>query len=213
MKTILSAAALLTATVTCAQAQEAATPWSLRLGIANLGFDESADINLNGARLRGASFETDDDTTLTVSLGYRFAEHFSAEATVGLPPTAQLNGTGPLQGMELGKVTYGPATLTGLYHLPLTDSFEVYGGAGVNYTIIFDTEDGVIDGFEVDNAWAPVVQVGVSGAIPQSSAEWFVDVKYIPLETKARGTVGGAKAEADITLNPTIVTAGIGFRF
>ncbi|MEE3070558.1 MAG: aldehyde dehydrogenase family protein, partial [Pseudomonadota bacterium] len=101
MKTILSAAALLTATVTCAQAQDAATPWSLRLGIANLGFDESADISLNGARVRGASFETDDDTTLTVSLGYRFADRFSAEATVGLPPTAQLNGTGPLQGMEL----------------------------------------------------------------------------------------------------------------
>ncbi|AUR01683.1 MULTISPECIES: OmpW/AlkL family protein [Roseobacteraceae] len=215
MKTLIPAAALLTATLTCAPAlaQEATGPWSLRLGLAHIGFDESAQIGLGGTTVPGASFETDNDTTLTVSLGYRFNERFSVEGTVGLPPTAALTGTGPLAGVPLGEVTYGPATLTGLYHMPFANGLEAYVGGGVNYTIVFDTEDGTVSDFEVDNAWAPVLQVGLSGAIPDTRAAWFLDAKYIALETKARGTVGGAPATADITLNPTILTAGIAISF
>lgn len=211
MKTLISAAALLAATMTCAQAQEG--PWSLRLGLAHIGFDESADIALGGATVPGASFTTEDDTSLTVSLGYRFNQRFSVEGTVGIPPTAALTGTGPLAGVPLGKATYGPATLTGLYHMPFGIGFDAYVGGGLNYTIVFDTEDGAVNNFKVDNAWAPVLQAGIAGDIPDTGAEWFLDLKYIPLETTATGTVGGAPAKADITLNPTILTAGIGIKF
>lgn len=213
MKTkLICAAALLAATATHVQAQDAG-PWSLRLGLSHIGMNESADISLGGATVPGASFTTDDDLTPTIGIGYRFSERFSAELTVGIPPTATLNGSGPLSGLELGKVTYGPAKLTGLYHFPeFGNGLDAYVGGGVNYTIIFDTSDGAIDGFDVDNAFAPIIQAGIEGPLGNKTG-WFLDAKYIALETKARGTVGGVPAEADITLDPLIVTAGVVVHF
>ncbi|CUH81224.1 OmpW/AlkL family protein [Tropicibacter naphthalenivorans] len=215
MKTHFSAAAALTALMTCApmMAQAQDGPWSLRIGLAGIGFDESATVKQNGAVVPGASFTTDNDASVVFSLGYRFSERFSAEATVGIPPTATLNGSGPLAGLTLGEVTYGPATVTGLYHMPLTEGLEAYVGGGVNDTLVFGTEDAALTNFKVDNAWAPVVQAGLSGAIQGTNTDWFVDVKYIPLKTKATGMVGPNTASADITLNPTIITAGIGINF
>ena len=209
---LICLAALAAGTATCAQAQESG-PWSLRLGLSHIQMDESADISLGGAPVPGASFTTGDDVTPTFGIGYRFSERFSAELTVGVPPTAALTGTGPLAGLALGEVTYGPATLTGLYHFPkFGNGLEAYVGGGINYTLIFDTKDGAISDFDVDNAFAPVVQAGVEGPLGHRTG-WVIDLKYIPLETKARGTVGGAPAEADITLNPLIATAGIVVRF
>lgn len=212
MMRLICLAALAAGMATCAQAQETG-PWSLRLGLSHIGMDESADISLGGAPLPGASFTTGNDVTPTIGIGYRFSERISAELTVGIPPTASLTGTGPLAGIVLGDVTYGPATLTALYHFPKSrNGLDAYIGGGVNYTLIFDTKDRAISDFKVDNAFAPVLQAGIEGPLG-SKTGWFLDVKYIPLETKARGTVGGAPAKADITLNPLIATAGIVLRF
>lgn len=209
---LICLAALAAGMATCAQAQETG-PWSVRLGLSYIGLDESADISLGGSKVPGASFSADDDLTPTIGVGYRFSERFSAEFTVGVPPTAGLTGTGPLAGTKLGDVTYGPATLTGLYHFPkFGNGLDAYVGGGVNYTLIFGTKDRAISDFKVDNAFAPVLQAGIEGPLA-SKTGWFLDVKYIPLQTKARGNVGGVPAKADITLNPLVATAGIVLHF
>lgn len=136
--------------------------WTLKSGLTLINFDESADVFLGGNQVPGASFTTDNDHTITASLDYRYNASWSVEVTIGIPPEATLNGSGPLDGLTLGKVTYGPATLTALYHLPaMSENLDFYLGGGVNYTIIFDTEDGVVTNFEADNTFALTVQAGV----------------------------------------------------
>ncbi|GGF83095.1 OmpW/AlkL family protein [Alteromonas lipolytica] len=188
--------------------------WTIKSGLSLIIFDESADVFLGGNQVPGASFTTDNDQTITASLDYRYNASWSVEVTVGIPPEATLNGSGPLDGLTLGKVTYAPATLTALYHLPaMSESLDFYVGGGLNYTIVMDTEDATVTNFEADNAFAMTVQAGVNGSFNQSNLGWYLDAKYIALDTDATGFVGPAPAKADITLNPLIVTAGLTYAF
>lgn len=189
------------------------TPWSVRLGIGRVAFSESADISLGGAPLAGAGAAASNNTTLLFSLDYRFSPEVSVELAAGIPPTTTLSGTGLLSGMQLGKVTYAPAVLTGKYHFTgLGPGFVPYIGAGVNYTLVTDADDGAIAGLTVKNAFAPALQIGFETNADRRFG-FYADAKWIFLDTKASGTVGGAPAQADVTLDPLILGAGIVYRF
>lgn len=214
MKTMLKAALLGLLSACPAFAQDAPqSPWSVRVGVGHIGFSESADISLGGAPLAGAGASVSDNATLLFSLDYRFSPEFSLEFAAGIPPETTLSGSGLLAGLELGKVTYAPAVLTGKYHFTnLGTDFVPYIGAGVNYTMITDTDDGAIAGLKVKNAFAPVLQVGFETNADRKLG-FYADAKWIFLDTKAHGTVGGAPAEAEIKLDPLIVGAGLVYRF
>lgn len=207
--------ALLGSVLSCpAIAQDApSTPWSVRVGLGHVAFGESADISLGGAPLAGAGASVSSNTTLLFSVDYRFSPTFSVEFAGGIPPTTTLSGTGPLAGATLGKVTYAPAVLTAKYHFSnLGPGIVPYVGAGVNYTLITDTEDSAISGLKVKNAFAPVIQAGFETNADRKLG-FYADAKWIFLDTKATGTVGGAPASADITLDPLILGVGVVYRF
>lgn len=208
-------AALLGSVLSCpAIAQDApSTPWSVRVGLGHVAFGESADISLGGAPLAGAGASVSNNNALLFSLDYRFSPTFSVEFAGGIPPTTTLSGTGPLAGATLGRVTYAPAVLTAKYHFSNFDpSIVPYVGAGVNYTLITDTEDNAISGLRVRNAFAPVLQIGFETNADRRPG-FYADAKWIFLDTRATGTVGGAPASADVTLDPLIVSAGVVYRF
>ncbi len=124
-------------------------------------------------------------------------------------------GDGSLTGAYLGDVTYAPAILALQYRLPTGNpKFEPYVGAGVNYTIILDSDDRDVAGFDVDNAWGAVLQVGFESMIDDRLGLYF-DVKKIWLETDVRGTLGagGPSATGKATLDPLLVGTGLIWRF
>ncbi|MFG1307030.1 OmpW family outer membrane protein [Xanthobacter autotrophicus] len=188
-------------------------PWYIHVGAMGVIFDEGASITLGGTPVPGVSATADDNFTVGFEVGYRFTPNIAVSFTAGFPPSTTLTGTGPLAGIDLGRVTYGPAVLSAHYHFtnfgPL---FQPYLGAGVNYTLVWNEKDRAVRDLKVDNAFGFVLQAGIESDI---SEHWgsFVDVKKIFLTTDATGLVGGVPATADIDLNPWILMGGVTYRF
>jgi outer membrane protein len=183
----------------------------VRGGPAAVIFSPSAQISVGGVEVPGASVDIAADTTLTFDIGYRFNETFTATFTGGLPPHARIEGTGPLAGAVLGTTRYAPAVVAVQAHVPTGSAMSPYVGAGVNYTIFYDVADGVVEGLDVRNAFAPVLQAGLN--YEMGGFSFYADVKKIWLETEASGTVGGAPARAEVTADPLIAGLGMVYRF
>jgi outer membrane protein len=194
---------------------EAHQGWYLRGGPVGVFFSPGVDLSVAGATFPGADVSVDPNYSLSFDIGYRFNEQLSGSFTFGIPPTAEVRGAGALAGSYLGDVTYAPAVLALQYRIPTGNPrFEPYVGAGINYTIMLDSDDRDVAGFEVDNGWGPVLQVGFESMINDRLGVYF-DVKKIWIETDARGTLGagGPPAAAKVTLDPLLVGTGLVWRF
>ncbi|AMM86968.1 hypothetical protein AZF01_18335 [Martelella sp. AD-3] len=198
------------------RAQEAdQNGWYLRGGPVGIFFSPGADLSVGGAPFPGADVSVDDNYSLSFDVGYRVNEQISATFTFGIPPTAEIRGDGSLAGAYLGDVTYAPAILALQYRFPTGNPmFEPYVGAGINYTMILDSKARDVAGFDVDNAWGTVLQVGFESMIDERLGVYF-DVKKIWLEADVGGTlgVGGPAAAGKATLDPLLVGTGLIWRF
>jgi outer membrane protein len=198
------------------RAQEAdQNGWYLRGGPVGIFFSPGADLSVGDAPFPGADVSVDDNYSLSFDVGYRVNEQISATFTFGIPPTAEIRGDGSLAGAYLGDVTYAPAILALQYRFPTGNPmFEPYVGAGINYTMILDSKARDVAGFDVDNAWGTVLQVGFESMIDERLGVYF-DVKKIWLEADVGGTlgVGGPAAAGKATLDPLLVGTGLIWRF
>ena len=90
-----------------------------------------------------------------------------------------------------------------------------YVGAGLNYTIVFKSEDGFISNLDARSAFGSVLQLGVDMPL-DSTWTLSADARKIFLKTKADGVLpamGGAAAHADVRLDPLVVFVSIGRKF
>lgn len=192
------------------------SPWTVRLGAAHVAFSPKADVSVNGALVPGADASASDNTTLGFEFSYDFDTRWTARFLAGVPPKTTLTGKGALAGTgTLGKVTYGPAALTLTYKLLDSGPIRPYIGAGINYTIVFKSEDGFISNLDVNSAFGSVAQIGAEMPL---EGGWSVslDARKIFLKTKADGllpAMGGAAAHADVKLDPLVIFASVGKRF
>lgn len=192
------------------------SPWALRLGAVHVGFSTDADISANGAGVPGSNAKASDNSTLGFEVSYDVSPRWTARFLAGVPPKTTLSGTGTLSATgALGKVVYGPAVLSMTYAFADSGSIRPYVGAGINYTIVFKSEDAFISKLEVPSAFGSVLQAGIE--FPMSK-DWTLalDARKIYVKTKADGVLpamGGAKAHADIHLDPLVVFASLGMRF
>ncbi len=78
--------------------------------------------------------------------------------------------------------------------------------------IVWNTKDAALTDLKVDNAVGPEIQVGSDFMLSQ---HWgaFVDYKRTWLDTTAKGNLGPAPVVAKVQLNPTVVNAGVVYRF
>lgn len=198
-----------------AHAQAIDKKFWLHIGPVAVRFNTDTQLVVGGAPVNGANAEAKNNVALGVELGFEVAPAVMVSFTVGSPPTTNLTGKGgPVDGLELGRVKYGPAVLSAHYHFD-AGSFRPYVGAGINYTAVLESKDGAVAGLDVKSAWGGVLQAGVDVPLP---GEWglFVDIKKIYLKTTASGTVpafGGQPANARIRLDPLLIHAGLSWRF
>ncbi|ABS70086.1 OmpW family protein (plasmid) [Xanthobacter versatilis] len=189
------------------------SPWFVRVGVGGLFFDSSTNILLGNAPVPFSDATADNNWTVVFDIGYYITPNISLSLTGGYPPTTTLTGQGSLAALgALGKTTYGPAALTAQYHFNQFGAFQPYVGAGIAYAIIFNSNDGAVKNLKVNGAPAFVLQAGAEYAIDQ---HWgvFADVKKLFLEVDATGIVAGLPVQADITLDPLIVSFGASYRF
>jgi outer membrane protein len=165
---------------------------------------------------------------------YYFANNFSAELILGTTKhkvhTTASNlsaiGAGASADVDLGKVWLLPPTLTLQYHLPTGTGFKPYIGAGVNYTIFYNADEGpVVQAIDYKNKFGFATQLGFDYDL---SKKVFlnIDVKKIFLSTDV--TVDASNLtpasnpalspvlkniNADVKINPWLVGVGVGYRF
>lgn len=216
MKTGLAGAATLALMAAAVPASaETRLGWYIQGGPAGVLFDEGASIAAGGATIPGASASMTDNATLALGVGYRFSEAFSVIGILGIPPKTTVSGTGPLAGVTVGKVTYGPAIFAANYHIPTNGKFQPYIGAGINYTKVFGTDDAGITSLKADDAFGAVLRVGFDYMVDDRNG-FFFSANKIFVNTTATGIApgfGNAAVKAKIDLNPLVVHAGWVHRF
>ena len=189
----------------------------VRLGAARIMFDEKADVKLAGQPLPGANATVSNNNSISLDIGYFLTPDLSVAATVGVPPTSTLTASGTLAGAgTLGKVTYGPALYTLRYHLGRPGGVRPYIGGGLNWTIIFKTEDGVLKDFRTSNTVGPAITGGIDVPLNERIGV-FGAVSKVWTSTKGRfrlGTPNGlVPGTARVQLNPLITHVGLQYRF
>jgi len=187
--------------------------WFFRAGPTGLFFDSSAKIALGGKDLPGASLTASNNATLIIEGGYFLTRNLAVEISGGIPPTTTFTGKGTIAGLgKLGKATYGPAVLSLNYYFKDLGSLRPYLGVGEAYAFIFSTEDGAVKDLRVNGNRGFVVQGGFDYRMNKNWSV-FADLKHISLKVNARGELLSAPVTASVTLDPTIASLGVSYRW
>ena len=184
----------------------------LHVGAAALIFDARAAVTSRGATISGATVSIDPNVTAITEVGYRRGR-LGVSLTGGFPPVATVAGAGTLAPYgTLGRIRYGPVVLTGHYHFGGLGRFQPYVGGGPVLLLVFQDRDVAVTRLRVDNHWGVAAQVGAEYILTRRLA-LYLDFKKAALKTQATAELCGAPIQANIRLNPAVVSGGISFRF
>jgi outer membrane protein len=147
-----------------------------------------------------------------LDLSYFFTDNIALELIAATTRhNVYANGTA-LGMVDVGSVWVLPPTLTLQYHFMPKERFSPYVGAGVNGTIFYGASPAgpTVTSLSFSNNVGAAVQIGFDYNV---TGHWFAnfDVKQIFLNTTA--SINGGAIKASTALNPTVIGAGIGYRF
>ncbi len=112
---------------------------------------------------------------------------------------------------KVGSTWVLPPTLLLQYHFQPKERFSPYVGVGLNLSFFYGTSAATgINNVSMSSGVGAAIQAGFDYNF---SGNWFAnfDVKQIFVNTTA--SVNGGTIQAKTSLNPTVVGAGIGYRF
>ena len=192
--------------------------WAVNIDLTGVFFpDLSAKVDLAGSRVPNASVRTGKELTATFDLAYFITPQWAIDAYVGIPPRANINGTGPLASLgRLAGTFYGPAVLALQYHAPGLGKFDPYVGIGLNYTMFLAHTDAALRNVKIENAFGTAFEAGMHYAI---APKWTLnlDAKYILLSNRISAQfptpAGPLPAVAKVQINPLILGVGVGYKF
>jgi len=181
--------------------------WFVHAGVTGVLFDSS----LNSTTVPGntGAYVT-NNITGTLEAGRYIQGGFAVALSAGIPPTNELHALfpGPTD-VQIGTATYGSIMALAQYHFNRSGQFSPYLGAGVAYNVTFSTTAlAPATTVSIDNGFAPVLQAGVDFKVSDHFTV-FGDVKKEFYSTTVHTNLGNA----NVKLDPWIVSAGIGFTF
>jgi len=143
---------------------------------------------------------------------YFFTDNIAVEA-IAATTTHRVTARGTAAGnVDVGTVRLLPPTVTLQWHFLPHEAIDPYVGAGVNYTWFFDTSvpHTVVKQVSYDDGFGAALQIGVDYHL---TGNWYanLDAKQLFLSTTAN--INGGAVRAKVDLDPTIIGAGIGYRF
>jgi outer membrane protein len=187
--------------------------WLVHLDAAGVFMNESAKIYVGGRRVPGGSVAIGNDPTLTFDVSYLFTPNLAINIYSGVPPRAAVKGAGSLAQLgALATTRYGSVALSGEYHFTNFERLQPYVGAGVNYTPFLDVRDRALSNVQIPSAFGAAFKVG---ADYQLTGRWTAHsyVQQILLSTRVSAMVDGIGVVTKTTINPTVIGAGVGWRF
>jgi outer membrane protein len=166
-----------------------------------------------------------DQVVPELDISYFFTPNIAAELILGVTRHS-ISGTGSLSPLPVGKTTLLPPTLTLQYHFTNFGAFKPYVGAGVNYTVFFNTSAANVPAaivgppaivatttnLSVSNAFGAAVQFGFDYMLDK---HWGlnVDVKKLWLRPDYTATVSGLPVSGTAHIDPWLVGAGVVYKF
>ena len=160
----------------------------------------------------GGSVKATDSITPEVDFSYFMTDNWALEL-IAATTKHTISGSGTTLGNpKVGSTWVLPPALTLQYHFMPKEKISPYLGAGLNYTLFYQTKaaGGAVTALSLDNNLGEVLQAGVDVNV---SGNWYAnfDVKQIFVSTKAK--LNGGAITAKTALNPTVIGVGVGYRF
>lgn len=162
--------------------------------------------------LIGGDVKLNNASVPEIDFSYFFNENFALELILATTThKASVKNAGGAN-VDVGDVTLLPPTLLAQYHRQY-GKFKPYVGAGLNYTVFFNTDPGVARSVKYENSMGYALQIGADYEIAQNTYINF-DIKKLYLETEVDvKTYQNAKVSADVEIDPWLIGLGIGYRF
>ncbi|MBV8622159.1 MAG: OmpW family protein [Herbaspirillum sp.] len=184
-------------------AQEAQSPWLLRVRAVSLNPDNKSD-QLGGT---GASDRLTINSKIIpeFDISYFFTPNISAELILTVPQKQDVR----LDGNTIGSFKHLPPTLTVQYHFMPEAAFSPYVGAGINYTRISSVD--LPNGLQLDNkSFGGALQFGADYKIDK---HWLLnfDVKKVQISSDVKNA-SGVKV-SNVKIDPWLIGVGVGYRF
>ncbi|WP_428841099.1 OmpW/AlkL family protein [Bradyrhizobium pachyrhizi] len=198
-------------------------PWMIRLRVLGVLPDsEGSSVNVGAVpslSSPNSGLSTSDRVVPELDITYFFTPNISAELILAVT-RHQISGTGALSGLDIGKISLLPPTLTLQYHFTDFGPFKPYIGAGINYTASFHQSAAktpfaslAVTDLHVNNTVSPAVQFGFDYMLDR---HWGlnVDVKKLWLRPDYSATVNGAiPVTGRANIDPWLVSGGITYKF
>ena len=168
----------------------------------------------------GVQTDVSDSYVPTVALEYFFSPNVSVETICCVTPH-DVDGRGAIQGAQLiDDAIVLPATITLKYHFTGFDRVKPYLGAGPTHFFIFDEGVGAgaaplgVTNADLSDDFGFALQAGFDAAIGDDGWIFSLDAKRYFVDTTATfSDAGGVLFQTDHSLDPWVVSAGVGFRF
>lgn len=182
--------------------------WLVRFGAVSVNPNDSSG---QVGTIAGSGVSVDSSQGLFVNLSYMLTNNVGLEVLGATPFSHDVTATGSIAGLgKIAEVKQLPPTISVQYHFTPNSHFRPYVGAGVNYTTFFDvkTTGTTVTSLSLDDSWGVAAQVGFDKDINQ---DWFfnADLRYIKIKTTATTNVGNV----DVTIDPWVISLGVGTRF
>ncbi len=212
----------------------------VRAGIATVAPNESSDgiaIPALGVEpIAGTEAELDNNSQLGLTINYMLSSKLGLELLAATPfkhkVTANLDGFSAGLSVPAGETHHLPPTLSVVYYPwgGSNSAFQPYLGAGLNYTIMFDTDvDPALEALtgdlagaggpvplelDADNSFGVAFQLGADLSVNDN---WHVNasIRWIDIETDATFTsaLGDTITVDNIEIDPLVWQINLGYKF
>jgi len=160
----------------------------------------------------GGKVDVSNQAAPEVDVSYFVTDHIGFEL-IAATTRHVLHATDTALGtVDVGSTWVLPPTLTVQYHFMPHQRFSPYVGVGPNLTFFYDTHaaGGTVSHLSISNKGGVAIQAGFDYNV---RGHWFAnfDVKQIFVQADASLNYGAIHAKTG--LSPTVIGAGIGYRF
>ena len=187
--------------------------WVLGLNASRVFTSEDLrSASAGGQPIPNSNLSIDNDTTVSFDISYFVSDNVAINLFGGVPASAKLKGEDSISGLLLGETDYGPLILSLQYLFPKSNNFSPYVGLGIGRILFLNETDRALTSFDIEDTWAPAAQAGIKWKIDSTWSASF-DVRYVPFKVDISGNLGPAPVEAEVEVNPTILSFGISYLF
>lgn len=171
----------------------------------------SSDVSVIGGHV-----EASNTAIPEIDLSYFFTPHISVEAIAGTSRHNVVATDTALGTVKVGSVWVLPPTITVQYHFGGMGNFVPYVGAGISVLFYYgqstaaDLKGLGLDTVSYRTGIGPAIEAGFDYHV---QGRWYANFVVKQIFAGTRASIGHGTIIAHAAIDPTIIGAGIGYRF